>query len=198
MKKNEKMDTKEKIREEAIKLFKEHGYNRVTVMQICEAAGITKRTFYYHYKSKEQLISGVTNSMGIKAEQLVSTMISQKSNLGVLWEIMSTYSKNSVNMGPDLIMQVYISEFNSGKTENFPQDAYLFSTTVQIIKKAQNSGESSNMADALDTAFALYHSFRGATITWAASNGSFDLNVCFLKLFNTILGANYTPDGGVK
>ena len=37
--------TKEKIQEQAIKLFKEYSYDQVTVMQICKAAGVTKRTF---------------------------------------------------------------------------------------------------------------------------------------------------------
>ena len=64
-------ETKERIRECAIKLFKENGYDNVTVVQICEAAGITKRTFYYHYESKEQLVNGITDYLGIKAEQFI-------------------------------------------------------------------------------------------------------------------------------
>ena len=34
-------NTKEKIRQQAISLFKENGYENVTVLQICKAAGIT-------------------------------------------------------------------------------------------------------------------------------------------------------------
>ena len=189
-----KVNTKEKIRDEAIKLFKEHGYNNVTIMQICEASGITKRAFYYHYKSKDQLISGVTDSMGMKAEQLISAMVNQKSNVGILWEIMNTYSRNAIDMGRDLTMQLYISEFKIGEEGQYPQSAYTFSTAVQIIENAQNSSEISSTSKAWDLAFALYNAFRGVTITWAASNGDFDLSAYYLKLFNVILGVNYAPD----
>ena len=52
-------NTKEKIRQQAISLFKENGYENVTVLQICKAAGITKRTFYYHFSSKDEIIPGI-------------------------------------------------------------------------------------------------------------------------------------------
>lgn len=187
-------NTKERILEEAIKLFKEYGYDNVTVMQICDAAKITKRTFYYHYRSKEQLIIGVTDLIGVKAEKFISAMLNQQTNVGILWEIMRTYSKNAANMGPDLTMQVFISEFKLGKERNFPQSAYMFDTAVQIIEKAKSSGEISNPSSARDMAFTLYDALRGISVTWAAENGNFDIESYYLKALNTILGTNYTPE----
>ena len=76
-------NTKERILEEAIKLFKEYGYDNVTLMQICDAAKITKRTFYYHYRAKEQLIIGVTDLSGVKAEKFIAAMLNQQTNVGI-------------------------------------------------------------------------------------------------------------------
>ena len=191
-------NTKERILEEAIKLFKEYGYDNVTVMQICDAAKITKRTFYYHYKSKDELISGVTDLTGVRAEQLTSDMVNRKTNLGILWELIHTYSRNTINMGPDLTMQVYISGFRSGKKGNFPQDTHMFDTAVQIIENARDSGEISNPANARDMAFILYDALRGITITWAAENGNFDLDAYYLKTLNTVLGSDYAPDEDLR
>ena len=56
--------TKEKIQEQAIKLFKEYNYDQVTVMQICKAAGITKRTFYYHFSSKDEIVDEFIGRFG--------------------------------------------------------------------------------------------------------------------------------------
>ena len=95
--KNNAKKTQERIRECALSLFKEKGYDNVTVVQICEAAGITKRTFYYHFDSKEQLLSGITEYLGVKAEQLLASLASQQTNVGTLWALMSTYSINSAN-----------------------------------------------------------------------------------------------------
>ena len=50
------MDTKEKIVNSAIELFKEMGYDQVSIPKICEKAGITKGTFYYYFQNKGEVI----------------------------------------------------------------------------------------------------------------------------------------------
>lgn len=37
-------------------LFTENGYDNVSINDICSACGITKPTFYYHFKSKESIL----------------------------------------------------------------------------------------------------------------------------------------------
>lgn len=49
-------DKKSEILQEALNLFKEKGYDNVTVNEIARAAHISKNTFYYYYESKEELI----------------------------------------------------------------------------------------------------------------------------------------------
>jgi len=48
-------ETRSKIIESAIKLFSNQGYNKASVDDICEDAGISKGAFYHHYKSKQEL-----------------------------------------------------------------------------------------------------------------------------------------------
>ena len=45
------MDTKEQIVNSAIEVFKEMGYDQVSIPKICEKAGITKGTFYYYFQN---------------------------------------------------------------------------------------------------------------------------------------------------
>lgn len=182
--------TKEKIRESAMALFRERGYDNVTVVQICEASGITKRTFYYHYTSKRQLISGLTDSLGAKAELLLDTLISQQTNVGMLWELMSVYSINSENYGADLIKHVYIMLLEGEVTEDFPFSTYLYDTVLRCIKNAQYAGEILNASAPEDIAFSLYHAFRSVTITWASENGGFDLVKAFRQVFDAILNVS--------
>jgi AcrR family transcriptional regulator len=47
---------REKLLQTAIKLFMRNGFHAVTVDAISEKAGITKKTLYHHFKSKEELI----------------------------------------------------------------------------------------------------------------------------------------------
>lgn len=48
-------ETRIKIIESAIKLFSNRGYNKASVDDICEEAGISKGAFYHHFESKQAL-----------------------------------------------------------------------------------------------------------------------------------------------
>ncbi len=48
-------ETKTRILEAAIKLFSSRGYNKASVDDICQEAGISKGAFYHHFKSKQAL-----------------------------------------------------------------------------------------------------------------------------------------------
>jgi AcrR family transcriptional regulator len=48
-------ETRARIMEAAIKLFSTRGYNKASVDNICEEAGISKGAFYHHFKSKQAL-----------------------------------------------------------------------------------------------------------------------------------------------
>lgn len=49
-------DTKSRIFKAAAELFATHGFDRVSIRQICEAVGVQKPTLYYYFKDKETLI----------------------------------------------------------------------------------------------------------------------------------------------
>lgn len=50
-------DTKARITAAAIKLFYEDGVKAVSMDAIAARAGVTKRTVYYHFKSKDELMA---------------------------------------------------------------------------------------------------------------------------------------------
>lgn len=47
------------IKDAAYGLFRQRGYTRVTVDEIAAAAGVTKRTLYSHFESKDALLKAV-------------------------------------------------------------------------------------------------------------------------------------------
>jgi AcrR family transcriptional regulator len=50
-------DTRTRIIDAASKLFYAEGIGRVSVDAVAEKAGLTKRTLYYHFKSKDDLVA---------------------------------------------------------------------------------------------------------------------------------------------
>ncbi len=50
-------ETKDKIYKAAEHILSEHGYEYLSVKNICQEAGIANGTFCYHFKSKDELLS---------------------------------------------------------------------------------------------------------------------------------------------
>jgi AcrR family transcriptional regulator len=51
-----RQETLERIAETALRLFSENGYDATTLDDIAAAAGISRRTFFYYFKSKEEIL----------------------------------------------------------------------------------------------------------------------------------------------
>uniref|UniRef100_UPI003FF1219C TetR/AcrR family transcriptional regulator n=1 Tax=Agathobacter sp. TaxID=2021311 RepID=UPI003FF1219C len=59
---NEK-NTKEKILEEALKLFAQSGYMGTSMNDIASKLGVTKAALYKHYKSKQEILDSIIEKM---------------------------------------------------------------------------------------------------------------------------------------
>lgn len=182
------VNTKERVQHIAIELFQKHGYENVTINQICHEAGITKRSFYYHYSSKAELLHGLIDMMGVQAETLMDSLAEQHTNIGTLWTLMSVYAVHSANYGPEIIRQIYTITIQGETEEDFPYSTYLYNTVVKTLKSAKDAGEIKSPVAAEDLAFALYHGFRSVSMTWASTGGAFDEVEAFRRIFSATLG----------
>ncbi|OEH53442.1 TetR family transcriptional regulator [Oceanobacillus sp. E9] len=50
---------RDKIIQVSIPLFDTHGYSETSIQDIVDAIGVTKGTFYYYYKSKQELLKDI-------------------------------------------------------------------------------------------------------------------------------------------
>jgi AcrR family transcriptional regulator len=56
LRERKKRETLQRIAETGLKLFVARGYEGTTLEAIAEAAGISRRTFFYYFKSKEEVL----------------------------------------------------------------------------------------------------------------------------------------------
>lgn len=61
----EEAGPKRRIVNKAISLFYRQGVHMTGINQIIEEAGVAKASFYYHFKSKEDLVAETVNSFGV-------------------------------------------------------------------------------------------------------------------------------------
>lgn len=64
LRERKRRETAERIRETGIRLFMEKGYAATTLEDIAREAGISRRTFFYYYKSKDDILLTMQNGTG--------------------------------------------------------------------------------------------------------------------------------------
>ncbi len=52
-------DTRQQIRVVALELFAEQGYEKTSLREIAERLGVTKAAVYYHYRTKEEILTSL-------------------------------------------------------------------------------------------------------------------------------------------
>ncbi|QID32770.1 TetR/AcrR family transcriptional regulator [Pampinifervens florentissimum] len=65
------MSARERILKSAKELFSQKGYNHTTVDDIVKHAGLSKGAFYFYFKSKDQLMEELVNTMAEKTKSIM-------------------------------------------------------------------------------------------------------------------------------
>ena len=78
LRERKRRETSERIIEKGLKLFVKNGYEATTLDAIAEAAGISRRTFFYYFKSKEELsiavMELVMDRLGARIRKVTETL----------------------------------------------------------------------------------------------------------------------------
>lgn len=105
--------TRSRLFETAIRLFKEKGYENVSVSHICKESGIPRSTFYANYRSKEDLILHIYSDEFIRSNNLFQQFANEKNDFERIAAIYSHYIKLALNVGPEVSASFMIIELNS-------------------------------------------------------------------------------------
>ncbi len=72
--------TRERILAAAYRLFYRRGFARVSMDAIAETSGVTKRSIYYHFESKDALVSAVLQNQQARALALFESWATTPAN----------------------------------------------------------------------------------------------------------------------
>jgi AcrR family transcriptional regulator len=64
-------DTRRRIHDVALEVFAEAGYERGTLLQIAERLGITRPALYYHYRSKEDILTAIHAELTLSVDAII-------------------------------------------------------------------------------------------------------------------------------
>lgn len=91
------MDAQERIMVKATELFTQRGIKSVTVDQICQGLGISKRTMYEIFKDKNDLVNCVIASMAEESKRRNFQILDQAENVMEAMFALHNYSMSRMN-----------------------------------------------------------------------------------------------------
>ncbi|GIJ78247.1 TetR family transcriptional regulator [Micromonospora phaseoli] len=64
--------TRERIKAVALELFTEQGYEATSLREVAERLGVTKAALYYHFKSKDEIVTSVVSDRLDRMDALIA------------------------------------------------------------------------------------------------------------------------------
>src|SRR5215813_10377567 len=90
-------DTRSRLRELALQLFAEQGYEQTSLREIAERLCVTKAVLYYYFKSKEDIVRSLVEDYMAEIDQLISWCKEQPRSAKTRAEIVHRYLDIVVN-----------------------------------------------------------------------------------------------------
>ncbi len=84
-------DTRARIQQVAVELFTEHGYEGTSLREIAERLDVTKAALYYHFKSKEDIVTSLVEDYSKDMDALIEWGREQPKTAATRREMLSRY-----------------------------------------------------------------------------------------------------------
>ncbi|MFI0792225.1 TetR/AcrR family transcriptional regulator [Micromonospora rubida] len=84
--------TRERIKAVALELFTEHGYEKTSLREIAERLNVTKAALYYHFKSKDEIVSSFVHDRLDRMDALIAWAEMQPATLATRQELIARYA----------------------------------------------------------------------------------------------------------
>lgn len=85
-------DTRSRIQQVALELFTEQGYEKTSLREIAERLDVTKAALYYHFKTKEDIVTSIAEDLAQPVRDLIDWAEHQPAGLATKQELLRRYS----------------------------------------------------------------------------------------------------------
>ena len=172
--KQQAMETRIKILEIALGLFKEKGMDAVKVIDICQAAGVSVGAFYHHFPSKESIIERGYQSIDAYIEEGMKN----RSFANCTKKILCLFKEANLvmeNLGWKFIGDVYKYTLTTGNKYTLSTERYPYRFIQESLEEGVSSGQLREEINPAQATEFLMKLVRGITFDWCICQGSYSL-----------------------
>lgn len=188
------IETKRKIYESAAQLFRQYGFEVVSVDRIVKNAGVSKGSFYVHFDSKDTLIAALTaeyvNKLDMDYQFFLDTLATDAKASDILIAFVGKIADVITNtVGHDVMKIIYAVQL----TKTVDMDAVmgynreLYRMFSQVIERGMQQEEFRTDLSADGVAKHFILAFRGLTYEWCIRHPDFDLKSQSLVHFELLI-----------
>ena len=181
---------RDRIIQSALELFSESDFDSVTIKDICAKARVANSTFYYHFKTKEDLMDCLRTHDLRPCRGELFALAAMHDLMERTLSACSMCAARAQRSGWALTAQYYKHRLNLESESDELHSLYAQErrTAAELISHAQEEGLILNQSSADELAMAANHLTSSVIVSWCVKKGGFDLmsTVCknLLVLFN--------------
>lgn len=175
MNKNKSM--KDLIIDTAWDLFYEKGFEETTINDIISTAGIAKGSFYYYFRSKDNLLSSLSNQLDKRYRQLEPELMKIPNTFDRLMEMsVRAHSYIEKTMNYKLIANLYAMQLTK-EDGGFllDQNRYYFLLLSRTVEEGQQKHELTSEFSSSQIAKIFSLCERAVITDWCMNNGKYNL-----------------------
>ena len=139
-------DVKNNIIEVSYRLFKEKGYDNVTINDICDACKITKTTFYRYVSSKDDILTYFFDQINDELSKLIINITTADNYFQQIVYIFDLIINRMQIFTKELYAQLYITNLKNDHG-TFEEIDLVTKVVCILIEKAQQSHQIHNLSD---------------------------------------------------
>ena len=186
--------TKRQLYQCAMKLFRERGFDRVSVDEIVREAGMAKGTFYIYFNTKSDIILEMLRQYDTYYDQIMVGLPDDLSIDQQMEEIVKGACRFTEEViGLDLIRVLYVKQLTERQEHPglLNEDRALFRILSELLTEGQCAGIYDPALDVPDTTRLILHGIRASFFEWCSSRGQFDLTQECLYFLHTFCRGIY-------
>lgn len=179
-----------KILNASMDLFKEKGYNNVSVNEICKKAGIQRCSFYNLFSNKDDIIIYIVSNLQGDYKGTLEEFIATDDELQRIWLLYYKYLDMAIKLGPEMVGVLCKLEIDNrlGLIHYIEQYKDWFIALVKECQKKKIIKNPLPAEDIFDLSAKLSYAL---TFQWSISNGAFDIKDESVKMIEKLYLIDY-------
>lgn len=166
--------TRMAILDAATQLARQEGFARITVRDICKAAGVTTGAFYHHFLSKDDLLTQGFASLDAYMEKALAPYL-ESPPVVRLQALLRLYARFIEELGWQTISLYYSRRLTDPQAASMSPNRYTLRAMEDCLADLRKENSIPANLDASWTADFFFRHFRGTVVDWALHRGSYPL-----------------------